>query len=330
MVEISTSEQLAEAFNQLLVDIYQIAQSQPPQEFRPSVLNRFSELVPLDTAFWMIRSEVDTPYAQDESYTHNLPHGVLDQYIEYSSVYEQSLLLNQVLVEKMGTTIDVKDIIPQAEWEQSDIYLLLCKEYDIEHSIMTMFPSEHNQMITNVSLNRRAKNPPFSELERRITQAFIPHMAEAHRVNIIANMQNQGLLGYCRGMVDKHGMIIESGEHFAPTLKKAGLLSGQQVDIEALQGTTENETPYRWEVRIESGLYYVELYRKPLGELLSQKKLKMAECIAQGQSNKSISKQLHLSVETINDYVKELYKILGVNSRYEAIGCLLNMGVTKS
>lgn len=317
----------ATAFSQTLLDLYKEAQSLAPETFKTFALNRFSQLVPLDTAFWMIRSEVDTPYAHDESYTHNLPPQVLVQYIEYASVYEQSLLLNKALMDNLGTTIDVKSIIPQEEWLKSDIYLLLCKEYDIEHSIMTMYASEHNQMITNVSLSRHAHNPNFSEQERLLTQAFIPHLAEAHRINIIGNMNNHQVLAHSRGLVDKHGKIIEAADDFVETLIKAGFASDQQVHLQRLQQSAEQSTPYHCTINIESGLYRIEIYRRPLHELLPAKKMKVAELISKGYSNKAIALELHLSVETINDYVKDLYRLLEVNSRYQAIGCLLNMGV---
>lgn len=320
------------SFNELIADIYQIACDADPQSFQAAALNRLTSFVPLDTAFWMTRSEVNTPYEAEETYTHNLPEGVQDNYIKHPTVFEQALALNQVLAANMGKTFDVKEIIPQEEWVQSDMYLLHCKKYDIEHSLMTLYPSDHNQMIASISFNRHAHRAAFSEKEKLIVQHLVPHLAEAQRINIIRHMQTSKAYGFHRGIVDKHGHIIESSPNFIAILQQNALLSAQQVDLEKIvdRHGQEHSSPWLINTRQESGLIYIDIRKKPLQGLLSGKRFETARLLSQGKSNKFIALELDLSIETVNEYVGELYKLLNVRSRYEAIGCLLHSGMTPS
>jgi len=317
-------------FHALLVDTYQIARQVDAANFKAAILQRLKQVVPLDTAFWMTRSEVDTPYVAEETYTYNLPPDVQDNYIRHPTVLQQALELNRVLMENIGTTIDVKSIIPQEQWLSSDMYLLHCKKYDIEHSIMTLYPSDHNQMIASISLNRHAHNPEFSEQQRLLIQRFVPHMVEAERINTIHSMQRSERDRVLRAVVDKHGHIIEASPRFNTAIMHLGLDAEGTICRDVLQQRLADKRYFQLVVRQEASLAYLELHQPPLDQLISARKLQLAHLLALGHPNKTIAAELHLSLDTVNDYVKELYQILAVNSRYEAIGQLLAMSNTQA
>ncbi|MEZ5442387.1 MAG: response regulator transcription factor [Lysobacterales bacterium] len=73
-------------------------------------------------------------------------------------------------------------------------------------------------------------------------------------------------------------------------------------------------------------------FRQPGGQLraaddtatlLSPRETQMLEALAQGLSYKDVARRLDLSVHTVGDYVKALYRKLRVNSRGEAVGLAL-------
>jgi len=319
--------QYPQGFIALLLDTYQIAQRADTADFKYQLLERLKQLVPLDTAFWMTRSEVDTPYQAEETYTYNLPSDVQDNYIRYPTVYQQALELVKVLMDNMGTTIDVKSIMPQEQWLNSDMYLLHCKKYDIEHSVMTLYPSDHNQMIASISLNRHAHHQPFSESERLLIQNFVPHMVEAERINTIRKMKGADNGRALRAVVDKHGHIIEASKRFKTAIKQIGLHPEQGVTPELLARHLPKDSHLSLAVSNQAGLIHLELNQPPLAELISDKKLQLAHLLALGFPNKTIATKLHLAVDTVNDYVKDLYQFLAVSSRHEAVGQLLAMNV---
>src|SRR5205085_1221862 len=53
--------------------------------------------------------------------------------------------------------------------------------------------------------------------------------------------------------------------------------------------------------------------------LLSQRELQVAECAAQGQSNKQIADHLGLSEHTIKNYLFRIFEKLGVSNRFELL-----------
>src|SRR5882724_3902946 len=53
--------------------------------------------------------------------------------------------------------------------------------------------------------------------------------------------------------------------------------------------------------------------------ILSKRELEVAECAAQGQSNKQIADQLHLSEHTVKNYLFRIFDKMGVSNRYELL-----------
>jgi two-component system, NarL family, nitrate/nitrite response regulator NarL len=54
-------------------------------------------------------------------------------------------------------------------------------------------------------------------------------------------------------------------------------------------------------------------------DLLSHRELQVAECAAQGQSNKQIAHQLELSEHTVKNYLFRIFEKLGVSNRFELL-----------
>ncbi len=58
--------------------------------------------------------------------------------------------------------------------------------------------------------------------------------------------------------------------------------------------------------------------------VLSKRELEVAECAAQGQSNKQIADQLHLSEHTVKNYLFRIFDKLNVSNRFELLFLLYN------
>jgi two-component system nitrate/nitrite response regulator NarL len=58
--------------------------------------------------------------------------------------------------------------------------------------------------------------------------------------------------------------------------------------------------------------------------VLSKRELEVAECAAQGQSNKQIADQLHLSEHTVKNYLFRIFDKMGVSNRFELLFLLYN------
>ena len=54
---------------------------------------------------------------------------------------------------------------------------------------------------------------------------------------------------------------------------------------------------------------------------LSKRELEVAECAAQGQSNKQIADQLDLSEHTVKNYLFRIFGKMGVSNRFELFSC---------
>ncbi|MBW8184069.1 helix-turn-helix domain-containing protein [Shewanella nanhaiensis] len=311
--------------NRCIVDIYRLAYEQPIENFKQAAMNRFSELIPIDMGFWITRSEMDTPYFDDDSFTYNLPNGVMKNYIEMVSASETAQTISRHLQTHLNKTFDVLEIIPNDIMESSDLYLLHCKKYDIEHAMVTMHANLNSQIFNAFSFCRNDRSVNFTQEEREIKQFFIPNFVEALRVNLISSVSKQGKDRYClRGIVDKHGKIIESEERFEQFINELNIVNGNTLDIENLYNPTFlKKNKIQVSTQNFDGLIYVEINKLSIEESLSKRKKEVCKLLCEGLSNKEISNKMYISQDAVSNHLKEINKILNVTSRYQAIAVLL-------
>ncbi|MCB0091772.1 MAG: response regulator transcription factor [Caldilineaceae bacterium] len=69
--------------------------------------------------------------------------------------------------------------------------------------------------------------------------------------------------------------------------------------------------------------------RAPAEEQLSGREIEVLTLVAQGQSNKDIAKQLHISTATVKTHLIHIYGKLGVSDRTAAVTTALEKGILR-
>ena len=62
-------------------------------------------------------------------------------------------------------------------------------------------------------------------------------------------------------------------------------------------------------------------------EPLSQRELEVLHHIAQGLTNREISQEMVLALDTVKGYTRKIYGKLGVHNRTHAVAKALNLGI---
>ncbi|GLQ74382.1 response regulator transcription factor [Vibrio penaeicida] len=311
-----------EKISQCIVDIYRLAYDLPIADFKQAAMNRFSELIKVDVGFWITRSEIETPFFDEDSFTYNLPEGVMQHYIEISSVSKTAQEISGYLFANLNKTYDVQEIIPEERFKNSDIYLIHCKKYDLEHAMVTMTLNPNSMIVNAFSFVRGESKQNFTKEEREIKQFIVPNLVEALRINLIKSINDDSKSKHSvRGIVDKHGKIIESEERFEDLMKEYEMLSDNTVDLNLLESKRFSE---KNKVRMSNndGLVYIEIIKAPIKDQLSKRKLAVCQLLCRGLSNKEIARELFISQDAVSNHMKEINKALNVTSRYQAIAVL--------
>ena len=107
---------------------------------------------------------------------------------------------------------------------------------------------------------------------------------------------------------------------FIAVLKQANLIINNKVQIDVSHGDESfSVSSLQFRVTNYSGLRFVEVQTTPWDELLGQRKLEIGHWLAKGKSNKEIGNHLGISESTVKNHLKQIFRILDVSSRQQAI-----------
>ena len=96
-------------------------------------------------------------------------------------------------------------------------------------------------------------------------------------------------------------VVLDGGRHIAPSLLPA-LAGSVAPDIDLTTGSGE-------------------------AAMLSVREREMLVFLAQGRTNREIADELCISVPTVKSHLARVYNKLGVNSRADALGAAVNLGL---
>lgn len=329
---IESNFKIFDELNDVVMEFYHQAYQRSLIDFKHYAFETLQRYLAIDSGTWITRTEQNIPFYEQDGFLFNLPAGFLEHYHQMASVSTQVQQVFGVMLGNLGKTMDILDIVPENEWYGSDMYNLYCNEFDLQHSLMTVLISPHNQVMNILTVARHDAQKPFSEQDKQIKEFLVPNIIEAMRLNLLHNVSEQtDKLEAYRGIFDNYGNLIEAEDNFIATLKEQEWLidqkfihfpknfSSQQVSLN-LEGLA-----FAFSKR--NGFVFVEILLQPLEKRLSEQKMKICSLLIQGLSNKAIAAKLDLSPNTVSNHLKVIFKTLNVDSRQKAISYLLRQKV---
>lgn len=310
--------------HELVRQIYHEAYATPLNDFKKVCFDLLAKAFEIDSGTWVTRCERASPFYEQEAYTHQLPAGFMEDYHELSTVSSQVQQVFGFMMGNLGKTLDILDVVPADEWYGSDMYKLYCEKFNLHHSLMTVTANPVNQAINVVTFARHDPNKAFNQEEKQCKEFVVPNLVEAMRVNILNSFHKGGKESAYRAVFDRYGNLLEAEEGFLKLSQTFTLLEDSKLllDVSGAQGQySANE--YQLDYQNHNGLVFVELQTAPLLNQLSTKQKQVCEYLIEGQSNKAIARVMNLSPNTVNNHLKEVYKILNVSNRQQATAYLM-------
>jgi len=290
----------------------------PLEEFSTWALNLLQQVIPFDGAVWAT-GHVSTQTFHTQANI-DVPEEIfvqLKKHLAINPIFEK-LLLNE------GGAVDMRDVLADKEFYQSDLYHQCFKPFSIERILSSIHIDQRSGIFTLLSLYRYHRDEPFSVEEKQIQNRLLYHLlcAASHR-QLLALTQKDEQEDYSSksAICDNAGIyhcvdpsfldILESHLNQPNSQKFPFEIKEQQVQF--TEGNLQFEQQkhgdlYRLTVRVQHKL-----------DLLSEREKQVVEGICQGRTFKLIARDLRLSPSTVSNHLYRIYLKLGIHNRSELV-----------
>lgn len=298
--------------------LYQQAQTQSTAHFEASVFSALDQRLAFDAA-WLGHSTLTPLGAQmHSSALHQLPGDYLQA---WSQVQAHDPLVGWAQRRpEQPTVLTVADAVLHPEFRaflgRQGIAQILCAA-TVDATLQTCL---------HVSLYRHGLKPAFSAEEQTLLQALMPNLAGAIALNRMREVENTVLgqqateLGVA--LLSKQGVVQLANPGFGAMLQREWPdWPGGVLPACAMQGVAKGQS------RRYAGRHIgIELSARgdlliatvrPLGRtsLLTARERAVATQFAQGQTYKTVARQLNIAPATVRHHLRQVYAKLGVQDK---------------
>lgn len=295
-------------------------------EYRDWALSQLQELIHFDGAIWSNGHQKTSSFHNHTLL--NVPESLTEKLVEYLSINP----LADVLLSKLGSPVDMKDLVTDEKFYQSEIYIKCFQPLGIERILSSVHLDELTGLFTLLTLYRFDRDKPFTYKDKWLQQNVLFHLLSASKHSLflqLAKDSDKSANSY-KAICDKEGyyhevqtLFIETIALSFPSLSSSEDISFArlpiQIDAEQLSfelhGLQFLFTPF-------NDLYIVEVWiLGPLDRLTAREK-DVVYLIEQGLTFKQVAKELSISPSTVSNHLYRVYHKLNIGSKSELIKLL--------
>lgn len=161
-------------FHSFISTLFTSVHGLTPRKFQEKVFDQLQTLVAFDKALWL--SGYLGELLVTQCYLYNLPESLM---VSWESRKGQDKVLQGLLEESPGKTVDMREFYTREERASADIYRQHSAKFGIEHVITTALPDYHTGLLEVISLYRSDPKKPFSREDRKMKEFLFPLMVDA-------------------------------------------------------------------------------------------------------------------------------------------------------
>lgn len=316
---------MSHELNQIILDIYRVAQDATTDEFQARALELVSLVLPFDSCRWgMALNYAGHQLAIQSAYGHREMPGVLEAYIE---VLDQDLV-GLAAAAHAGTTINVNARQLCEDHPERAAYLDYLCRFRHENMLVTGIVAPSGSA-RSLSYYRRDKVNHFTEGERQLSQVLFPHLMEALTINLrlgLAQFQDgSSATRWPLAVCDGKGVILYAEPHFLTLLRaqwpvmQMSRLPAALIDTLLVQQTTEyiSDHVFVCVALRQHKIVYLKARARHAIDALSPRELQVARLVAKGLNFKEIAIALQLAPATVRNHIQRIHERLGMRSNAE-------------
>ncbi|MEO6973845.1 MAG: LuxR C-terminal-related transcriptional regulator [Rhodoferax sp.] len=319
-------------FNSLLLEMYRAAREVPLADFQDVVLNRLSSVVPFDSAKW--GSSVahgggvvfHDPHVQNES---------PEAQQHYAEVHSQDAAARYAITH-FGQTANYS--LPGYYAGQDSAAIRgYVRRWRHEQALITAFNSPATGLIRSLSLYGAYANRPFTECQRRIVQAVVPHLFEALAVNRSQHLDRWSSADPQRlwslSITDSAGYFLVKDAQFEALLEREWPQSDRAAAppplLRAIGGNRQAKFKGHSILVVgcrNKNLQFLKARALQAVDDLTPQQIQVAQRVAQGLTHKEIAKALGIAPSTTRNHLQAILARTSLHNNAELAAQLKSAG----
>lgn len=303
-----------EAMGQLLLALHKLPQQVGFTEFQDAALTLLAKTLHFDSAWWGLVSGLNI----HTEIRFNLPD-------TYRDDWEQVKNLDPIAVATSTRPFVTFRINEDGLSGYPELQQML-RPYGIHHVLSTQTREADLGLQAFISVYR--KDPPFSEADRLLKQAVMPHLIHAlhlswrkHLETSLFDISGPSPLA-ASAITDATGLIFSAEELFARFMTVEWPRWRGPILPEPLLHHLKGGGDYRGrKIRIGfrnvSGLILGRVSERRLISELTARELAVAELYAEGLTHKAIARDLNIAPTTARHYIRTVFNKLQIKNKAE-------------
>lgn len=309
--------------SEVIIELYQGVRQWAPEQFQENAFELVKSVISFDSGMW--GTGANSPYVIHSVHLYRQPWAMMEH---YTRDLQHEDFVRTAVCEHPGVTVNLADLMSPHEFKETRIYKEFCVKYGILSTLSTTLVEPLSTLFGFISLWRKRVDRQFSEDERQLKQALMPHLLESHRLNRFFFMPStsgrrpngtaQRICAICDGL----GVLHDADTRFI-TLLRSEWPSWHSAQLPSqLRTFIADENGEQW-----SGKRVI-LRRLPLNDLvvldarkktpvdrLGQRERSVAELYAKGMTYAEVAQALGSSASTVRNQLVSIYRKLGVQDK---------------
>jgi len=312
---------LLDRLSALVLALHHIAGVSTAQQHQASCLKALQTEVPFDSGLWF----TGLPTAAGPvAHAVHLDRQTPEMMAAYEHVKQHDLFAWESW-RRPGQTLNI--CAEAAPFPVHPDMLAHTRRFGMTHALSTMFVEPVVNLFTGVAIYRADMGHPFSEAERQIHQAVVPHM-----VATLAEVRLRSVAGgppprgpdRARALCDQRGLLHTASPGLAELLRAEWPGWEGPALPPALQGNWLQQEHARY-----SGAAVV-VVSEPMGDLLllkvrrvvaldalTPRELQVARRYGSGLTHQAIAADLRVAPATVRNHLQTVYDKLGLGNKAE-------------
>jgi DNA-binding CsgD family transcriptional regulator len=314
-----------EEVSRLVLELHRGARRIDSEHFQEWAFERAERLLRFDSGFWAYGTHETATPAIHRAYLYRQPASLLTDYAALAHLDTAAVRSLQ----SGGRTINAtwRELGEPARWVE------YVERYKIKVAVITCVVDAVTKTFSVISFWRGDEAAPFSEAERVLAEALVPHMFEAYANALLRERVQQAESGvrraYFPALVDAQGVIFMVDANFASLMREewpewTGPHPPAELTRHLADHGDEDYIGERIVVRprrVEDLVLLRIRNRLPI-DGLGHRERQVASLAAAGRSFKEIAKDLGISPATVNNHLANIYRKLQVRNRAELVTLL--------
>ncbi len=314
--------------NNFIAELYLATSKIELAEYRDWALSQLQDLIAFDGAIWS-NGHQQTVRFHNHTLV-NVPESLTQSLLDNLSINP----LADKLFENLGSPIDMRDLMTDEDFYQSEIYQKCFKPNGIERILSSVHLDERTGLFTLLTLYRFERDNPFSEQDRQSQKQALYHLLTAAKHALFLQLEHSND-NQIKAHKNSHKAICDNEGYFHQVQTSFIDLLEQYypVNSDAKNGVTNSllklpftlnlaEQAYevdglQVELKLFNDLVIVEIWPQGPLDSLSIREKEIVQTLAKGLTFKEAARELGLSPSTVSNHLYRIYQKLNIGSKSE-------------